>query len=269
VSLDEDHPHGGAAGKAPRRLPLARVATAKDPVCGMDVPVDAPLRMEYRGTTYVFCAQHCLDRFARDPAAFVGSPKPISSERAMATSAPAEWTCPMHPEIVRDGAGACPICGMALEPRTATEEAAPNPELAEMSRRFWTASALTAPLVLLAMGDLVFGGAFAAVAPLRARNWIGLLLATPVCTWAAWPFYVRAAQSIRNRSLNMFTLIGLGVSVAYGESLIAALAPGRDRHAHPARAGAGAAGPERHGRRHPRAARPRPEAGAPHRSRRL
>ncbi|HEY2731144.1 MAG TPA: heavy metal translocating P-type ATPase [Polyangia bacterium] len=195
-------------------------------MCGMDVPVDAPLRTAYRGTTYVFCAQQCLDRFARDPAAFVGSPNPSSSALATAPSASAEWTCPMHPEIVRAGPGSCPICGMALEPRTAGAEAAPNPELVEMSRRFWTASALTAPLVLLAMGEVVFGGAFAAVAPLRARNWIGLLLATPVCTWAAWPFYVRAAQSIRNRSLNMFTLIGLGVSVAYGESLIAALAPG-------------------------------------------
>src|SRR5258708_6047524 len=162
MSLDEEQRRGGGGGKAPRRLPLAPVATAKDPVCGMDVPVDAPLRMAYRGTTSVFCAQHCLDRFARDPAAFVGTPKPISSARAVATSASTEWTCPMHPEIVRAGAGACPICGMALEPRTASAEGAPNPELVEMSKRFWMASALTAPLVLLAMGDLVFGGAFAA-----------------------------------------------------------------------------------------------------------
>jgi Cu+-exporting ATPase len=195
----------------------------------MNVPVDAPLRKEHRGHTYVFCGQHCLDRFERDPAAFVGDPKPLAAAPAVAASAPSaptQWTCPMHPEIVRAQPGSCPICGMALEPRTVSAEPAANPELVEMSRRFWVAAALTAPLMLLAMGELVLGASYARLLPTHVRNWIGLLLATPVCTWAAWPFFVRAVQSIGNRSLNMFTLIGLGVSVAYGYSLIAALAPG-------------------------------------------
>jgi Cu+-exporting ATPase len=239
--MSHDDPHTGPKGPGLRRLPLAGAAptrgaggaTQKDPVCGMDVPVDAPLRKEHRGHTYVFCAPRCLERFARDPAAFLDPPKP-SSTAASAPSAPAvtaataatEWTCPMHPQIVRALAGSCPLCGMALEPRTVTAAPAGNPELDEMSRRFWIAAALTAPLVLLTMGEMVFGASFARALPAHVRSWLGLALATPVCTWAAWPFYVRAAQSLRNRSLNMFTLIGLGVSVAYGYSLIAALAPG-------------------------------------------
>jgi Cu+-exporting ATPase len=226
--MSHDHQHASAKGPAPGRLPLAGAVTEKDPVCGMDGPIDSPLRKEFRGRTYVFCGQHCLDQFGHDPTAFVGEPKPTLTAPAAvaAPSAPTQWTCPMHPQIVRPQAGSCPICGMALEPRTVSPEPGRNPELVEMSRRFWAATALTAPLVLLAMGEMVFGESFERMLPLHARNWIGLVLATPVCTWAAWPFYVRAVQSIRNRSLNMFTLIGLGVSVAYVYSLIAALAPG-------------------------------------------
>ena len=137
-----------------------------------------------------------------------------------------EWTCPMHPQIVRDGPGHCPICGMALEPRTVSAEPQKSPELTDMSRRFWTATALTAPLVLLAMGEMILGRRFEQLLSPRLRTWIELALATPVCTWSAWPFYLRAAQSVRHRSLNMFTLIGLGVSVAFSYSLVAALAPG-------------------------------------------
>ena len=135
------------------------------------------------------------------------------------------YGCPMHPEIVRDAPGSCPICGMALEPRTAAagEE---NPELRDMSRRFWFAAALTVPLLLLAMGDLVTHGLLSRLLPTRTRTFVELALATPICVWAAWPFYVRAVQSVKNRSLNMFTLIGLGVFVAYGYSLVAALLPG-------------------------------------------
>jgi len=148
----------------------------------------------------------------------------------MAGPAPAtgkvEWTCPMHPQIVRDAPGSCPICGMALEPKTVSAEPQVNPELADMSRRFWTAAALTAPLVLLAMGQMVLGARFEHLLSPRLRTWIELALAVPVCTWSAWPFYVRAVQSIRHRSLNMFTLIGLGVSVAFSYSLVAAVAPG-------------------------------------------
>ncbi|WP_027158156.1 copper-transporting P-type ATPase [Methylobacter luteus] len=137
-----------------------------------------------------------------------------------------EWTCPMHPEIVRDEPGNCPICGMALEPRTVeAEQAEQNPELTDMSRRFWFAAALTVPLVIVAMGDMLPGRPVSQLFSMRTRTLIELALATPVCLWSAWPFYVRAVQSVKNRSLNMFTLIGLGVSVAYVYSLIAALFP--------------------------------------------
>ena len=137
-----------------------------------------------------------------------------------------EWTCPMHPEIVRHEPGNCPICGMALEPRTvvADEEGA-NPELIDMTRRFWLAAAFTIPLFVVAMGDLLPGEPISRMLSPRARTWLELALATPVCLWSAWPFYVRFVQSLKNKSLNMFTLIGLGVSVAYGYSVVAALAP--------------------------------------------
>jgi Cu+-exporting ATPase len=138
-----------------------------------------------------------------------------------------EWVCPMHPEIVRDAPGSCPKCGMALEHRTIeVEEVEDNPELRDMSQRFWFALAVTAPLVFLAMGHMLPGNPLAHLLSARSQTLIELVLATPVCLWSAWPFYVRAVQSLRNRSLNMFTLIGLGVSVAYGYSLVAALLPG-------------------------------------------
>jgi Cu+-exporting ATPase len=146
-----------------------------------------------------------------------------------------EWVCPMHPEIVRDAPGSCPICGMALEPRTATVEE-DNPELRDMSRRFWFAAALTVPLLVLGMGDMLPGEPISRLISPQARVLLELALATPICTWAAWPFYDRALRSVVNRSLNMFTLIGLGVGVAYTYSLVAALAPGlfpagfRDHH---------------------------------------
>jgi len=132
----------------------------------------------------------------------------------------------MHPEIVRDGPGSCPICGMALEPRdVVAEDDSANPELVDMTRRFWLAAAFTVPLVVVAMGDLLPGAPISQMLSPRTRTLVELGLATPVCLWSAWPFYVRFAQSLRNKSLNMFTLIGLGVSVAYGYSIVAALAP--------------------------------------------
>jgi Cu+-exporting ATPase len=152
----------------------------------------------------------------------------MALERVLAephAAAPSEWVCPMHPQIVRDGPGNCPICGMALEPRVQpTEE--DNPELRDMSRRFRFSVALSIPLVILAMGDVVASGLFARLGSPRARTLVELAVATPVCTWAAWPFYARAVQSVKNRRLNMFTLIGLGVFVAYAYSVIAALFPG-------------------------------------------
>ncbi len=138
-----------------------------------------------------------------------------------------EWTCPMHPEIVRDGPGTCPKCGMALEPKTArADEDGASHELRDMRRRFWFAGSASVPLLLLAMDDMLPGRPVSQVLSMRARTILELVLATPVCSWAAWPFFVRAVQSVRNRSLNMFTLIGLGVFVAYSYSLVAGFAPG-------------------------------------------
>jgi len=136
-----------------------------------------------------------------------------------------EWVCPMHPEIVRDAPGACPICGMALEPRTVSLEQAENPELADMTRRFWVGVALTAPLLVVAMGDMLPGRPIERTLGAAPAAWLQLVLATPVVLWAGWPFFVRGWQSIVNRSLNMFTLIALGVSVAYLESVLATVAP--------------------------------------------
>jgi len=136
------------------------------------------------------------------------------------------YTCPMHPEVRQDHSGSCPICGMALEPRdVSADDDAANPELIDMTRRFWVAAAFAIPVAVIAMGDLLPGEPISQILTPRARTLLELALATPVCLWAAWPFYVRFAQSLKNKSLNMFTLIGLGVSVAYGYSVVAALAP--------------------------------------------
>ncbi|MBK7580118.1 MAG: heavy metal translocating P-type ATPase [Myxococcales bacterium] len=147
--------------------------------------------------------------------------EPVSPRSA----AKAEWTCPMHPEIVRDAPGTCPICGMALEPRAGTGQEEDNSELRDMSRRFWLAALFTVPLVVIAMGDLLPGRPISQLLSMRTRTFVELGLATPVCLWSAWPFYVRFVASLKNRSLNMFTLIGLGVGVAFVYSLIAALLP--------------------------------------------
>jgi len=144
----------------------------------------------------------------------------------VATVAGTEWTCPMHPEIVRTSPGICPICGMALEPRGTSAPEDANPELKDMSRRFWVSAPISAVLLIVAMGHMVTGDPLSRLLSMRGRVLLEFALATPVCLWAAWPFYVRGVASVRNRRLNMFTLIGLGVSVAYVYSVIAALAPG-------------------------------------------
>jgi Cu+-exporting ATPase len=136
-----------------------------------------------------------------------------------------EWTCPMHPEVVLDQPGSCPICGMALEPRTVEVEEGPNPELVDMSRRLWIAAPLALGTLVLAMGEMIPGNPLAELVSPGTGLWLQLALATPVATWAAWPFYQRAVVSVRTRNLNMFTLIGLGIAVAYGFSLVAMLAP--------------------------------------------
>jgi Cu+-exporting ATPase len=148
----------------------------------------------------------------------------LEPESPIAPTTRIQYTCPMHPEIVRDEPGECPICGMALEPMTVTVEQEENPELVDMTRRFWVSAALTVPLVILAMGEFV-GLSFDGLATPRTLGWLELALATPVVLWGGWPFFVRAWQSIVNRSLNMFTLIGLGVGVAFVYSVVATLVP--------------------------------------------
>jgi P-type Cu+ transporter len=190
-----------------------------DPVCGMTVPATTVHHASHEGRDVLFCSAGCRARFIADPARYLDARAEVPAPAP--ASGPVEYTCPMHPEIVRDGPGTCPICGMALEPRTITADAGPDPELHDMTRRFWVAAALSVPLVVLVMADMLG----APLLSMRARVAVELALATPVCTWAAWPFYVRAVQSVRRLRLNMFTLIGLGVSVAYGYSVVAALVP--------------------------------------------
>jgi Cu+-exporting ATPase len=198
---------------------------AIDPVCGMTVEPTTAHRVTHDGREVLFCSARCKDRFVADPGRYLHPAEPATVAPAPVPAGPTagrvEYTCPMHPEIVRDAPGSCPICGMALEPRLPTLEAGPDPELRDMTRRFWIAAALTIPLLAIVMGEM----AGVAILTGRARVWAELALALPICTWAAWPFYVRFARSLEHRRLNMFTLIGLGVGVAFGYSVVAALAP--------------------------------------------
>ena len=200
-----------------------------DPVCGMKVDTrTATHRYELDGTPYYFCSARCLDRFKADPDRYLnpqGHDPAVTAPAMGALPEAAEgtiWTCPMHPEIRRDGPGTCPICGMALEPLEPSLEEEANPELIDMNRRFWISAALSLPLVVLAMGSELFGWH---LLPMRVSVWLQLALATPVVLWGGWPFFERLWASLKTRNLNMFTLIGLGVGVAYGYSLVASLAP--------------------------------------------
>ncbi|MGO4123624.1 heavy metal translocating P-type ATPase [Inquilinus sp. YAF38] len=200
-------------------------ATVKDPVCGMAVdPVATPHHAEHRGRQYHFCSAGCLAKFRAEPDRYTHEP----SEIVPPAAAPAGtiYTCPMHPEIRQEGPGSCPICGMALEPERVTAEAGPNPELADMRRRFWISLALTIPIVLLEMGGHLLGIDLAHVIGAHTAVWVQLVLATPVVLWAGWPFLVRGWQSVVRRSLNMFTLIALGTGAAWLYSVVAALVPG-------------------------------------------
>ncbi len=226
-----------------------------DPVCGMSVTSDATHRHEHDGVTYYFCSHGCQTKFAAEPSKYSDGPVSVDAPEGTIFTCPmhpeveqvgpgdcpscgmalepkgvpvlqttTQWTCPMHPEVVRDEPGECPICGMALEPMTETVDEE-NPELRDMSRRFWFAAVLSVPLLLIVMGDMLPSRPFSSLFPGRTRAYVELALATPVCLWSAWPFYVRAIRSVRNASLNMFTLIGLGVSVAYVYSVVATLFP--------------------------------------------
>ncbi|MDQ2855020.1 MAG: heavy metal translocating P-type ATPase, partial [Acidobacteriota bacterium] len=197
---------------------------ALDPVCHMLVQRSKAGSLTYEGITYFFCSPHCIAKFSKNPADFIKPPGP--PDTSLSASRARVYTCPMHPEIERYGPGACPICGMALEPRAVSLSEEENPELVDMTRRFWISLALTVPIFLIGMSDLLPGRPFERVLTMQTQSWIELVLATPVVLWGGWPFFVRAWQSIVNRSLNMFTLIGLGVSVAYVYSVIAKLFPG-------------------------------------------
>lgn len=228
----------------------------RDPVCGMEVdPARAAARIEKHGETYFFCSAHCAQAFPdggesvrAHPDARRSEPSGkyvcpmcpgVESERPAAcpkcgmalepatpVKAKVQYTCPMHPEIVRDEPGPCPKCGMALEPIAVTAEST-NPELADMTRRFWAGLVVTVPLLALAMGMHLpgIGPVLARVVPGRLAGWLQLALATPVVLWAGWPLLERGWRSIVNRSLNMFTLIGIGVGAAYAYSVVAAIAP--------------------------------------------
>src|SRR6516162_9585057 len=200
--------------------------TLHDPVCGMTVnPAKARHRAEHAGQSYFFCGAKCWEKFTSDPARYIiTSPRP----RAPLTAAAGEvlWTCPMHPQIVRKEPGNCPICGMALEPMTPAAGEAENPELRDMTRRFWVGDALSLPLLAIAMAEHFNKPALDALISPRLLVWVQLILGTPAVLWCGWPFFQRGWASVVSRRLNMFALIALGTGVAYVYSLVAALAPG-------------------------------------------
>ncbi|MGJ4896460.1 MULTISPECIES: heavy metal translocating P-type ATPase [unclassified Bradyrhizobium] len=194
-------------------------ATVIDPVCGMSVdPATSTHRFDHQGHTFHFCSAGCRTKFAAEPDKYLGEREPPPEMPAGTI-----YTCPMHPEIRQEGPGTCPICGMALEPDVVSLDDAPNPELADMSRRFWIGTVLSAPVVVLEMGGHLVGG-HGLLDPVLS-NWIQFALATPVVLWAGWPFFVRGWQSVQTRNLNMFTLIAMGTGVAYVYSVIATVAP--------------------------------------------
>ena len=241
---------------------MADEMTAIDPVCKMTVnPKLAAGSHEYQGQTYYFCSPGCLQKFKAHPASFLSSTPPsklpktqvqsntkfvcpmdpevisdqpgacpkcgmaLEPEMPNAPLTKVEYTCPMHPEIVRNEPGSCPICGMALEPRTVTLEDTANPELTNMTRRFWWSAALSLPVFLLAMSEMIPGQPVQHVLAPKLMNWIQFLLATPVVLWGGWPFFQRGWASIVNRSPNMFTLIAIGTGAAYFFSVFALLFP--------------------------------------------
>ena len=238
---------------------VAAPAEVLDPVCGMTIsPDDAVGHVNHKGETYYFCSQSCLDQFRATPDAFLGE-RPVTPTTSadmereytcpmdpevrqkgpgacpkcgmalepvdVAPVTRVEWTCPMHPEVVREEPGSCPICGMALEPRTVTLEEQ-NPELEDMTRRFRWSAWITVPILAFMISEFLPGQPLQRFLPHGWMNWIQLALATPVVLWGGWPFFVRGWASIVNRHLNMFTLIALGVGAAYGYSVNATLVPG-------------------------------------------
>jgi P-type Cu+ transporter len=196
--------------------------TAIDPVCGMTVdPHTTPHKADFAGHPYYFCSAGCRSKFVANPANY------LDPQQAKSASEPLPegtiYTCPMHPEIRQVGPGSCPICGMALEPAVASADSGPNPELSDMTRRFWIGLVITLPVLVLEMGGHLTN--LHMLLGKQTSNWIQLLLATPVVLWAGWPFFVRGWQSLVTRNLNMFTLIAMGTGVAWVYSVIATVVP--------------------------------------------
>jgi Cu+-exporting ATPase len=214
------------SSKAPVDAPM------KDPVCGMTVGPDSGVRHSRDGKEFAFCSPECLAKFKADPGRYAvpDASGPYAAESGVDPSDVKKmeggYTCPMHPEVRQPGPGSCPKCGMALEPATVAAGEEENRELADMRRRFLVCVLLTVPLFLAAMGEFIPGRPLEILVPARVLPWVELLLGTPVVLWGGWPFFVRGWQSVVHRSLNMFTLIGLGVGVAFGYSLVAVLFPG-------------------------------------------
>ncbi|GEN05488.1 Cu+-exporting ATPase [Myxococcus fulvus] len=243
--------------------PSSEGAHAIDPVCGMKVDPSAPKggSLEHEGRTFHFCNPKCRERFGADPARYLAppseAPEPpspvapgtmyvcpmdpevrqdhpgacpkcgmaLEPETLVLPETRVEYVCPMHPEVVREGPGSCPICGMALEPRTVLPEDTPDPELTSMWRRFLVGMGLTVPLLVLAMSDMIPGQPVQHAVPASVLAWAQLILATPVVLWGGWPFFQRGWASVKNRHLNMFTLIALGTGAAYVFSVFATLFP--------------------------------------------
>ena len=243
-----------------RTTPNTEKNQHRDPVCNMMVSGDSQYRHHYADKDYYFCSEHCLHKFKEHPEQYLDErisqsfekhgelmiyicpmhheiqqqgpgncPKcgmALEPKTPMPVTGKIEYTCPMHPEIIRYKPGSCPKCGMALEPKTVMLKEASNPEYEDMHKRFIAGAILTLPLLIIAMRGMIPGGRLLdTLATAKTYEWLELLLATPVVLWAGWPFFVRGVQSVINRSLNMFTLIGLGVSVAYLYSLTGVLFP--------------------------------------------
>ena len=210
---------------APQAVAIQRIArVATDPVCGMKVdPAKAAAKAEHGGKTYFFCSQHCAHEFKAEPMRYLGGAKPAPKPAPKG----ARYTCPMHPEIVQDGPGSCPKCGMALVPAvpTAAGTQEDDSELRDMTRRFWVSAVLSAPLVFIAMAPYFGVMEPFGLAP-RIRSYVEFVLGTPVVLWGGWPFFRKFWLSLKNKSPNMYTLIGLGVALAYVYSLFAVFMPG-------------------------------------------
>ncbi len=260
---DKTHGHGCCSTQN-RPAPAAKRSALLDPVCGMTVSENSQHRAEHAGQQFFFCCGGCRSKFIAAPERYLAQQSPAvtnhgaadrapgcqdhehkdgshhahghaqchghahQAQRTAAASGPAAadaiHTCPMHPEVRQVGPGSCPLCGMALEPVAISAHEEANPELEDMTRRLWVSLLFSVPLFAIAMGHMI--PALAHIFDFPGRAWVELALALPVCTWVAWPFYERALASLRNRHLNMFTLIGLGVSVAFLYSLVATAFPG-------------------------------------------